>query len=89
LSTTNSPRDGEYEAAAQKANSVLGNAGITDHIRANCWYLLGSVDLGTGGSDAALIDLRKADELYAAGGEKNRDRAGLPDRSLPTPRGRT
>jgi len=57
-------RSGDYEAASRKAYTILSQEGITDHLRANCWYLLGSIDLSTGANEAALVNYQKANSIY-------------------------
>jgi len=59
-------RSGNYEKATRKAYSILAEDEIKDHLRANCWYLLGYVSWETGESEAALGFFRKAYPVYEA-----------------------
>jgi len=62
-------RSGEYESAAKKAHEILSEDHLSDHLKANGLYLLGSVDWETGSSVAALPNFRKAYLLYESGGD--------------------
>ena len=57
-------RAGDYEASMQKGHLILANQHISQHLRANCWYLLGHLDWQVGSSEAALVNLDKAYDLY-------------------------